>query len=121
MKTFKDVIVWQKAYKLTLLVYRLTSNFPKSEEFGLKSQLRRAAVSIISNIAEGFKKFGHKERIRFYKISESSLEEVKCQSMLARDLSYLSSDEHQLLSQLKDEVGRLLYGWIKCQRPLSTT
>ena len=95
MQTFKDIIAWKKAYELTLLIYRQTSDFPKNEEFGLKSQLRRASVSIISNIAEGFKKISVKEKLYFYQISECSLEEVKCQSMLACDLNYFEKDVYE--------------------------
>ena len=65
MKTFKDINAWKKAYELTLLIYKSTANFPRNEEFGLKSQIRRASVSIISNIAEGFKRSGAKEKIYF--------------------------------------------------------
>ena len=115
MKTFKDIIAWQKAYNLTLQIYKITSNFPKHEEFGLKSQIRRATVSIISNIAEGFKKISKKERNRFYKIAECSLEEVKCQSMLAHDLDYLNSSNYASVSNLEDETGRVLRGWINSQ------
>ncbi len=116
MKTFKDIIAWQKSYELTLEIYKLTANFPKSEEFGLKSQIRRAAVSVISNIAEGFKRLGIKDRVHFYKISESSLEEVKCQSMLAHDLGYLDSTNYTELSKLEDRTGKILRGWIKSQK-----
>lgn len=119
MKTFKDVMVWQASYDLTLLVYRLTANLPKCEEFGLKSQLRRAAVSVISNFAEGFKRFTPKDRVRFYKISEGSLEEIKCQTMLAKDLSYFTLDEYESLRIQEEKVGRLLYGWIKSQTTLN--
>lgn len=76
MKTFKDIIAWQKAYELTLGIYKNTMAFPRNEEFGLKSQIRRASVSIISNIAEGFKRNGKKDKLRFYNQSEFSLD--KC-------------------------------------------
>lgn len=116
MKTFKDIIAWQRAYELTLVVYRCTSNFPKSEEFALKSQLRRASVSIISNIAEGFKRTSSKDRLHFYNYAQSSLEEVKCQLMLSFDLNYLSKDQYSALESLCNEAGRILHGWITSQR-----
>ena len=116
MKTFKEIIAWQKGYELTLKIYKLTAAFPKNEEFGLKSQLRRAAVSIISNIAEGFKKLSLKERLYFYKTSESSLEEVKCQTMLSKDLTYFNSTTYSELSKLEDETGRVLRGWMDSQK-----
>lgn len=116
MKMFKDAIVWQKGYQLTLLVYEYTKTFPKSEEFALKSQLRRAAVSVISNIAEGFKRLGKKEKLFFYTVADGSLEEVKCQMMLAKDLLYLNSESYLVFELLADEVGKLLSAWIKSQR-----
>jgi len=116
MKTFKEIIAWQKGYQLTLMLYRNTVQFPKGEEFGLKSQLRRAAVSVISNIAEGYKKISPKERLQFYKIAESSLEEMKCQTMLAHDLDYLHSTNYNELSKLEDETGKVLNGLIQAQR-----
>jgi four helix bundle protein len=115
MKTFKDIIAWQKAYQLTLLIYKYTRDFPKNEEFGLKSQVRRAAVSVVSNIAEGFKRNCIKDQLRFYNQSQSSLEEVKCQIMLAFDLQYIDKEKFIELDQLSDETGRILYGWIQSQ------
>ena len=70
--SFEDVIAWQKAHALTILVYRLTREFPKDELFGLTSQFRRAAVSVEANIAEGYKKLGKAEKLRFLNISEGS-------------------------------------------------
>jgi len=116
MKTFKDIIAWQKGYRLTLIVYKLTSAFPKCEEFGLKSQLRRAGVSIISNIAEGFKRRSTKDSLRFFNQSESSLEEVKCQTMLAHDLGYLNKKNYKELYDLEEETGKVLFGWIQSQK-----
>lgn len=83
-KTFEDLIVWQKAHAFVLRVYQLTARFPKEELFGLTSQLRRAAVSIPANVAEGFKKLGKADKLRFYNISQGSLEECRYYLMLAR-------------------------------------
>ena len=116
METFKDVIAWQKAYQLTLLIYKYTVIFPKNEEFGLKSQIRRATVSIISNIAEGFKRNGKNDQLRFYNTAQSSLEEVKCQIMLSYDLGYFEKSKYIELDELSDEVGKVLYGWIQSQK-----
>ncbi|MBN2307274.1 four helix bundle protein [Candidatus Peregrinibacteria bacterium] len=116
MKSFKEAIVWQKSYKLTLFIYRITAQFPRAEEFGLKSQLRRAAVSLISNFAEGFKRISYKERIQYYKMSEGSLEEIKCQTELCKDLGYLSLKIYGQLEVLEEEVGRLLWRWISVQK-----
>lgn len=109
-KTFKDLIVWQKAHQFVLDVYKLSENFPKTEIYGLTSQLRRAAISIPANIAEGFKKNGSADKARFMNIAQGSLEEVRYYLILAQDLNYANTGE---LQQKIDEVGRLLFGYRK--------
>ena len=104
-RTFQDLTVWQRAHALVLEVYRLTEAFPRHELFGLTSQLRRAAVSVPANIAEGFKKRGKSDKARFYNIAQGSLEECRYYLILARDLKYALTDN--LLVKL-DEVSRLL-------------
>ena len=96
MKTFKDIIAWQKGYQLTLLIYKYTAHFSRCEEFGLKSEMRRASVSYISNIAEGFKKRSKKESLHYYNRSQCSLEEIKCQSMVSYDLKYFNTEKTTL-------------------------
>jgi four helix bundle protein len=118
MKTFKEIFAWQKGYALCLLTYKDTLCFPKNEEFGLKSQMRRSAVSIISNIAEGFKRAGMKDGIQFSNYSEASLEELKCQTMLAHDLGYLDNGTFETIEHLQNETGKVLCGWIKSQKSL---
>jgi four helix bundle protein len=102
---FQDLVVWQKSHQLTLRVYRLTAAFPKHELYGLTSQMRRAAVSVPANIAEGFKKRGRPDKARVMNIAQSSLEELRYYFILSRDLEYLAPDE-----QINDveEVARLL-------------
>jgi four helix bundle protein len=104
-KKFQDLIVWQKAHAFVLLVYRFTENFPKTETYGLTSQFRRAAVSIPSNIAEGFKKKGRSDKARFLNISQGSLEECRYYLILAKDLGY--GENGPMESQL-EEVSKLL-------------
>ena len=104
-KTFQDLVVWQKAHGFVLSIYRMTARFPKSEIYGLTSQFRRAATSIPANIAEGFKKRGLKDKLRFLNIAQGSLEESRYYLILAGDLGYGSSSE--LFSQL-EEVSKLL-------------
>lgn len=104
-KKFTDLIVWQKAHRFVLAVYRLTADFPKEEVYGLTSQLRRAAISIAANIAEGFKKTGPADKIRFLNISQGSLEECRYYLILTSDLGY--SKTVVLESQI-DEVAKLL-------------
>jgi four helix bundle protein len=104
-KSFEQLIVWQKAHQFVLVVYRFTDNFPRSEIYGLTSQLRRAAVSIPANIAEGFKKRGRADKVRFLNIAQGSLEECRYYLILAKDLNY--GDTTQLNSQL-EEASKLL-------------
>ena len=105
-KTFRDLLVWQKAHALVLAVYQLTKAFPREETYGLTSQIRRAAVSIPANIAEGFPKRTVAEKRRFLEIAKGSLEEVRYYIILALDLHYIT--EASLQSSL-EEVSRLLY------------
>jgi four helix bundle protein len=107
---FQQLTAWQMAHKLVLAVYDVTKAFPSDERFGLTSQMRRAAVSIPANIAEGFKRRGIGDKVRFYNIAEGSLEELKYFFILSRDLRYISSNE-SLISQA-ESVGRLLNGLI---------
>lgn len=116
IKSFEELIVWQKAHKLTLDIYNITSDFPKSELFALISQIRRCAVSIPSNIAEGFKRNSVNDRIHFYNVAETSLEELKYQLLLSKDLKYIEEKKYQKLLTNSEEVGKLLNGWKKSQR-----
>ncbi|MBS0662903.1 MAG: four helix bundle protein [Verrucomicrobia bacterium] len=104
-KTFRDVLVWQKAHAFVLDVYRVTESFPRSEIYGLSSQFRRAAVSIAANFAEGFKKRGKADKLRFYNIAQGSIEECQYYLILAADLRYADTRELQMKI---DEVGRML-------------
>lgn len=112
IKHFRQLETWQEAHKLVLRVYQITCEFPIDERYGLTAQMRRAAVSIAANIAEGFKRRGTRDKARFYNISESSLEEVKYYLLLSRDLEYITSDSYAKLMSQADSVGRLLNGLI---------
>lgn len=118
MKTFKDIVAWQKGYELTILIYKLTLQFPKEELFGLTSQLRRASVSIISNIAEGFGRQSLKEAVYFYKISRGSLEEIRCQLLLSLDLGYLEAESYERAEKLCIDCSKLLNAWLNSQKNL---
>jgi four helix bundle protein len=109
-RNFGDLIVWQKAHQFVLDVYRLTQKFPNDERFGLTSQLRRAAVSVPANIAEGFPKRGVLDKARFFNIAQGSLEEVRYYLILSKDLGY--GDTTSLLAAY-DEVARLLHAYAK--------
>lgn len=104
-RSFEDLLVWQKAHQFVLQVYAMTETFPKAELFGLTSQLRRAAVSIAANIAEGFKKQGKMDKARFLNIAQGSIEECRYYLILTRDLKYADpKNEVNLL----EEASRLL-------------
>ena len=108
---FQDLHVWQKAHHLVLDVYRTTRAFPSDERYGLTSQMRRAAVSVPANIAEGFKRLGQADKIRFYNIAEASLEEVKYYITLSHDLGYTA--EKQTLMTQAETISRMLYRLIE--------
>lgn len=112
---FRDLIVWQ-TYELSVKTYAITKNFPKSEMFGLISQMTRAAVSVCSNIAEGFGGFGVKEKDKFYAISTGSLTELECQYLLARGIGYITEPINLKIMTFIDETQRLLSG---LQKPIS--
>ena len=96
--SFKDIIAWQKAYEFVLLTYRVTKKFPDFEKYGLSSQFQRAAVSIVANIAEGYKKLSKADKLRFLNIAKGSLEECRCYILLSKDLEYISEEEFNELS-----------------------
>ncbi len=116
IKTFREIVAWQKAHQLVLEVYTVSEQFPTREAFGLTSQMRRCAVSIPSNIAEGFKRRSKNDSIHFYNIAEGSLEELKYQLFLARDLKYIQEKDYHKINVLTEEVGKLIHGWIKVQK-----
>jgi four helix bundle protein len=110
---FEDLVVWQKSHALTLRVYKLTGVFPKHELFGLSAQMRRSAVSVAANIAEGFSRRGRSDKARFMNMAEGSLAELRYYFILARDLSYLDQDARWADV---DEVGRMLGAYTKTLR-----
>ena len=102
---FEDLLAWQKAHQFVLATYRLTQAFPRSEVYGLTSQFRRAAVSIAANLAEGFKKRGKPDKLRFFNIAQGSVEESRYYLILAKDLGYGDNAE---ASDLLVEVSKLI-------------
>src|SRR5213595_1073459 len=104
-RTFQDLVVWRKAHELVLAVYSLTAGFPKEETYGLALQMRRAAVSIPANIAEGFRRRGKADKARFMNMAEGSVEECRYYLILAKDLGY--GDTERIAASLQ-EVSRLL-------------
>jgi four helix bundle protein len=116
--SFSDLIVWKKGHNLVLLVYKYTEDFPKREWFGLADQIRRAVVSITSNIAEGFSRQSQKEKMQFFSIAKGSLTEVQNQILIAKDVGYLKEEQFNELSSLGCEVSKLLTLLLKSTRNL---
>ena len=108
MRTYKELTVWQKSFHLSLEVYRITKNFPKEEFYGLGSQMRRAAIAIPSNIAEGYCRQHRREYIQFLTISFASGGELETQLLIAKELKFLKETEFQELNDLLSEVMRML-------------
>ena len=108
--TFQDLIVWQKAHEFVLEVYSFTKSFPKSELYGLTSQFRRAAISIASNIVEGFKKKGIRDKVRYLNISQGSLEECRYYIILSKDLGYGHKNS---IDKKLQEVSKLINAYSK--------
>jgi four helix bundle protein len=105
VRTFQDLLVWRKAHELVLAVYAFTATFPKQETYGLALQMRRAAVSIPANIAEGFRRHGKADKARYMNMADASLEESRYYLILSQDLGY--GDTSDLMASL-EEVSRLL-------------
>src|SRR5271168_1054341 len=109
---YRNLIAWQKAKTLALNVYRCTRRFPKDETFGLSSQMRRAAVSVPSNIAEGKGRYSHKDLVHFLYQARGSLLQLETQISIARDLEYIDQPEFEVLESDTEELGRILNGLI---------
>ena len=113
IKSFTGLTAWQEAHKLVLEIYKITKIFPKEEMFGLINQLRRAAVSITSNIAEGFSRNSYREKLQFYYLALGSLTEVQNQILVARDITYISKTDFEKLAEQTVKVSKLINGLIK--------
>ena len=112
-RSFRDLIVWQKAHAFVLALYPLTTAFPKHETYGLSLQMRRAAVSIPANIAEGFRKRSRPDKARYLNIAEASLEESRYYLILTQDLGY--GETGSLMAEL-EEISRLLHAYASVLR-----
>jgi len=112
MESYKDLVAYQKAYDLALGTYQVTKNYPKEEIYGLVSQMRRSAVSIPCNIAEGYRRKSRKEYIQFLHIAYGSCGELETLLSLSRDLRFIDENGSRRLYQLQEEVSRLLNGLI---------
>lgn len=112
IREFTDLQTWQESHKLVLEIYKHSKKFPREEIFGLTSQMQRAAVSITSNIAEGFGRHGYREKVQFYYQAQGSLVELKNQLIIARDVGYLANEHFNKISDLATSAHRLLQGLI---------
>ena len=113
IRFFTDLNAWKEGHKLVLMVYKATENFPTKEKFSLVDQMRRAAISVTSNIAEGFSRQSKKEKIQFYSMAKSSVTEIQNQLIIARDIGYLNQDKFNKLANQSVIVSKLLSGLIR--------
>lgn len=119
IKTYQDLIVWQKSINLVVEIYKLTDNFPKSELYGLSSQMRRCAVSIPSNVAEGRRRGSKKEYRQFLIIAFGSGAELEIQIIIAKKLSFLPTKDYLMIDQLLNEIMKMLNKMISNLQPTS--
>ena len=112
-RNFEDIIAWKNAHSLVILVYRITKTFPDYERFGLCSQFQRAAVSNPANIAEGYKKLSKADKLRFFNISQGSIEECRYYCILSRDLGYINEQVYTQLLQKILDTSYMLNSYIK--------
>ena len=111
--SFTDLVAWKESHKLVLVIYRITKTFPKEEQYSLTDQMRRASISISSNIAEAFSRGSKKEKNQFYSIALGSLTELQNQILVARDIDYFSNNSFQEVAQQTVLVSKLIRGLIK--------
>lgn len=119
IQSFTDLNAWKESHKFVLLVYRKTTSFLKEEVFGITNQIRRAAVSIVSNIAEGFGRQSYKEKVQFYSIAQGPNLEIQSQMLVARDLQFLKEKDFQEIADQSIAVGKLLSGLIRATKNYS--
>ena len=113
IRSFTDLNAWKEGHQLVLMIYKITRSFPVDERFGLTNQVQRAAVSITSNIAEGFSRATSKEKIQFYRISLGSLTEIQNQIIIARDLKYMDQITFSEVAEQSITVSKLINGLLK--------
>lgn len=112
-QNFKEVFAWQKAHEFVVMVYETTKQYPSFERFGLCSQFQRAAVSIPANIAEGYRRDGMNDKLRFLNIAQGSLEECRYYILLSKGLQYISIETYDSMNSAIEETSRLLNAYYK--------
>jgi four helix bundle protein len=120
IKSFTDLATWQEGHKLVLMTYQLIEGFPKQENFAIIPQIQRSAISITSNIAEGFSRKGSKEKVQFYYVSLGSLTELHNQLIISQGLNYITVNQFNETIEQLDKVQKLLNGLIKSAKTLNT-
>jgi len=120
IKSFTDLNAWKEGHKLALSIYKITKTFPAEEKFGLTDQMRRCAVSITSNIAEGFSRKTKKEKAQFFYTSLGSITELQNQLLLSRDIGQVSASQFKQLADQTVTVSKLVNGLIKSSRAFNT-
>lgn len=116
IQSYKELIVWQKSIALVEEIYKLTSNFPAEERFGIITQIRRAAISIPSNIAEGYGRRSYKEYLQFYSIAYGSALELETQLIISQKLHFTVENKFTTVDQLLNEIIRMIYVMIHRQK-----
>lgn len=116
IQSFTDLVAWKESHRLVVEIYQKTKGFPKDEQFGLINQIRRAAVSITSNIAEGFSRRSSKEKAQFFSTALGSLTEVQNQLLISRDVKYLTDEDFKKLADKTVTASKLLNGLLKVLR-----
>lgn len=116
IRSFTDLNAWKEGHKLVLMIYNVAKLFPKEEMFGLISQMRRCAVSITSNIAEGFSRQSYKEKVQFYSVAQGSVTELQNQLLVARDVGFLGKEKFQEIALQSVTVHKIINGLIKSSK-----
>jgi four helix bundle protein len=117
MGNYQQLKVWKRAHTFALELYRSTESFPDRERYGITSQLRGAAISVVSNVAEGSGRNSNRDQARFLQIARGSICELECQLLLARDIGYLTAETWSALDRPCREIGKMLNGLIRSLRP----
>lgn len=113
IKSFTDLYVWQEGHQLVLSTYKITKMFPREELFNLVSQMRRSAVSITSNIAEGFSRQSYREKVQFYAMAQGSLTELQNQLLIAKDVGYITQEVFEKIAEQSVRVHKIVTGLIR--------
>ncbi|MBI5414866.1 four helix bundle protein [Candidatus Peregrinibacteria bacterium] len=116
MKAFTDLDAWKEGHVLVLMIYEITKRFPKEEIFGLVSQMRRASVSITSNIAEGFSRQSYRKKVQFYSIAQGSVTEIQNQLIISKDVQFVSEEKFREIFCKSIQVHKIITGLIRTSK-----